>query len=62
MSMKPSGIRDILAVAAAVDGPCPGTGSISGRGADAQGAGMTEHMATTRSVDAKPAVRSGPEG
>ena len=61
MSMKPSGIRDILA-AAAVDGPCPGTGSISGRGADAQGAGMTEHMATTRSVDAKPVVRPGPAG
>ena len=59
--MKPSGIRDILA-AAAVDGPCPGTGSISGRDADAQGAGMTEHMATTRSVDAKPTVRPGPEG
>ncbi len=55
--MKPNDIHDILAAA---DGPGPG--SMSGPRADAQSAGMTEHMATTRSVDAKPAVRPGPEG
>ena len=55
--MKPSDIHDILAAA---DGPGPG--SMSGRRADAQGAGMMEHMATTRSTDAKPVVHPSPDG
>ena len=62
VSRKPSDVHDVLAAAVGTNGRGAGAGPTVGRGADAQGAGMTEHMATTRSVDAKPVVRPGPEG
>ena len=59
--MNPGGVPTVSAVS---DGRGPG--SEAGRGTDAQGARMMEHMAMTaaaaRSVDPAPVAPSGPNG
>ena len=62
LSEAPAAEKTGVEIPSETNGRGADDGPTVGRGADAQGAGMMEHMATTRSVDAKPAVRPGPEG